>query len=204
MISVCLADNLPAVHFGVKSYFRDHPEINVVANVAEFPLILEALKNKKIDVLVVDLELKGIKNIFDLKSLISNNPNMKIIVYTSLNEQVYASNFIKAGVSVFLHKSSKLETLGITIVNVAQGLISKETSRGTFNYSGGNEMHRKLSNREVEVLRFLSNGKKNSEISKILGLNEKTISTYKLRLLKKLNVSNLVDLVNKANNLVLV
>jgi DNA-binding CsgD family transcriptional regulator len=65
-------------------------------------------------------------------------------------------------------------------------------------------MYRKLSNREVEVLRLLSNGKKNSEISKILGLNEKTISTYKLRLLKKLNVSNLVDLVNKANNLVLV
>ncbi len=204
MISVCLADNLPAVHFGVKSYFRDHPEINVVANVAEFPLILEALKNKKIDVLVIDLELKGLKNIFDLKSLISNNPNMKIIVYTSLNEQVYASNFIKAGVSVFLQKSSKLETLGITIVNVAQGLASKETSRGTFNYSGGNEIYRKLSNREVEVLRFLSNGKKNNEISKILGLNEKTISTYKLRLLKKLNVSNLVDLVNKANNLVLV
>jgi DNA-binding NarL/FixJ family response regulator len=129
---------------------------------------------------------------------------MKIIVYTSLNEQVYASNFIKAGVSVFLHKSSKLETLGITIVNVAQGLISKETTRGFPNYRGGNEIYRKLSNREVEVLRFLSNGKKNSEISKILGLNEKTISTYKLRLLKKLNVSNLVDLVNKANNLVLV
>jgi two-component system response regulator FimZ (fimbrial Z protein) len=203
MISVCLADNLPAVHFGVKSYFREHPEINVVANVAEFPLILEALKNKKIDVLVVDLELKGLKNIFDLKSLISNNPKMKIIVYTSLNEQVYASNFIKAGVSVFLQKSSKLETLGITIVNLAHGLISNET-RGFSNYRGGNEMYRKLSNREVEVLRFLSNGKKNSEISKILGLNEKTISTYKLRLLKKLNVSNLVDLVNKANNLVLV
>jgi DNA-binding NarL/FixJ family response regulator len=82
-------------------------------------------------------------------------------------------------------------------------LISNET-RGFSNYRGGNEMYRKLSNREVEVLRFLSNGKKNSEISKILGLNEKTISTYKLRLLKKLNVSNLVDLVNKANNLVLV
>jgi DNA-binding NarL/FixJ family response regulator len=54
------------------------------------------------------------------------------------------------------------------------------------------------------VLRFLSDGKKNNEISKILGLNEKTISTYKLRLLTKLNVTNLVDLVNKAKTLEIV
>jgi len=204
MISVCLADNLPVVHFGVKSYFRDHPEINVVANVAEFPLILEALKNKKIDVLILDLELKGLKNIFDLKFLLNNYPNLEIIIYTGLNEQVYASNIIKAGASFFLNKSCKLETLGNTIVKVANSIPSKSATKGIINYREGKDLHRKLSNREVEVLRFLSNGKKNSEISKILGLNEKTISTYKLRLLKKLNVSNLVDLVNKANNLVLV
>ena len=65
-------------------------------------------------------------------------------------------------------------------------------------------LYRKLSNREVEVLRYLSDGKKNNEISKILGLNEKTISTYKLRLLQKLNVTNLVDLVNKAKTLEIV
>ncbi len=62
-------------------------------------------------------------------------------------------------------------------------------------------LYRKLSNREVEVLRYLSDGKKNNEISKILGLNEKTISTYKLRLLAKLNVTNLVDLLKKAKDL---
>ena len=65
-------------------------------------------------------------------------------------------------------------------------------------------LYRKLSNREIEVLRYLSDGKKNNEISKILNLNEKTISTYKLRLLTKLNVTNLVDLVNKAKTLEIV
>ena len=53
-------------------------------------------------------------------------------------------------------------------------------------------------------MRFLVDGKKNNEISKILDLNEKTISTYKLRLLTKLNVTNLVDLVNKAKTLEIV
>ena len=67
--------------------------------------------------------------------------------------------------------------------------------------SKSERLYRKLSNREIEVLRYLNDGKKNKEIAEILGLDEKTISTYKLRLLAKLNVTNLVDLLNKAKTL---
>ena len=209
MISVCLADNLPVVHYGVKSYFKDHPEINITSNVGSFLMIPEALKNKIINVLVIDLELNGLKSIYELKAIIRNFPNTKVLVFTNLNEQIYASNAIKAGASGFIHKSSKLETLGNTILRVAQGIvIMNDTVRRNLvliaKQNKTEQIYRKLSNREVEVLRYLSDGKKNNEISKILGLNEKTISTYKLRLLQKLNVSNLVDLVNKAKNLEIV
>jgi two-component system response regulator FimZ (fimbrial Z protein) len=209
MISVCLADNLPVVHYGVKSYFRDHPEINITSNVGSFLMIPEALKNKIINVLVIDLELNGLKSIYELKAIIRSFPNTKVLVFTNLNEQIYASNAIKAGASGFIHKSSKLETLGNTILRVAQGVvIMNDTVRRNLvliaKQNKTEQIYRKLSNREVEVLRYLSDGKKNNEISKILGLNEKTISTYKLRLLQKLNVSNLVDLVNKAKNLEIV
>ena len=209
MISVCLADNLPVVHYGVKSYFKDHPEINITSNVGSFLMIPEALKNKIINVLVIDLELNGLKSIYELKAIIRSFPNTKVLVFTNLNEQIYASNAIKAGASGFIHKSSKLETLVNTILRVAQGIvIMNDTVRRNLvliaKQNKTEQIYRKLSNREVEVLRYLSDGKKNNEISKILGLNEKTISTYKLRLLQKLNVSNLVDLVNKAKNLEIV
>ena len=188
MISVCLADNLPVVHYGVKSYFKDHSEINIASNIGSFLMIPEALKNKVIDVLIIDLELNGLNSIYELKAVI------------------YASNAIKAGACGYLHKSSKLETLGSMIRKVSQGIVTMNESveRNLILIAKQNKtekIYRKLSNREVEVLRFLSDGKKNNEISKILGLNEKTISTYKLRLLQKLNVSNLVDLVKKAKNL---
>ena len=62
-------------------------------------------------------------------------------------------------------------------------------------------MHKKISNREIDVLRYLSTGKKNKEIAQLLGIDEKTISTYKLRLLTKLSVTNLVDLLQKAKDL---
>ena len=60
---------------------------------------------------------------------------------------------------------------------------------------------RKLSSREVEVLKLLASGKRNKEVAEELNLNEKTVSTYKARLMKKLNVDNLVDLLQQAKAL---
>jgi DNA-binding NarL/FixJ family response regulator len=206
MINVCLADNYPVVHYGVKSYFKDHPEISVVSNVGSFYMIPDALRNKEINVLVVDLELEGLKSIYELKAIIKNFPTTKVLVFTSLNEQIYAPNAIKSGVCGYVQKSSKLETLGVNIIRVHQGLVmmSESIKKNLALISKQNKserLYRKLSNREIEVLRFLCDGKKNNEISRILTLNEKTISTYKLRLLQKLNVDNLVDLVHKAKTL---
>jgi DNA-binding NarL/FixJ family response regulator len=204
-----LADNFPVVHFGVKSYFKDHPEIHVVSNVGNFLMIPEALRNKQIDILILDLELDGLTSIYEVKAIIKNNPKTKIIIFTSLSEQIYAPNAIKSGVSGFVHKSSKLESLGVTIQKVHNGTIMlsdtiKKNLALIAKQNKSERLYRKLSNREIEVLRYLSDGKKNNEISKILNLNEKTVSTYKLRLLTKLNVTNLVDLVNKAKTLEIV
>ena len=57
-------------------------------------------------------------------------------------------------------------------------------------------LYKKLSTREVEVLKLISSGKRNKDIANQLDINEKTVSTYKLRLMKKLNVSNLVELID--------
>jgi two-component system response regulator FimZ (fimbrial Z protein) len=209
MIKVCLADNHPVVHFGVKSFFKDHDEISIIANVGNFLMVRDMLLTKEVDVLILDLELEGLSSIFEIKSILKTFPKTKIIIYSDLSEQIYAPNAIKAGVSGFISKKEKLETLGQAITKVNQGkIIMNETVKKNLaliaKQNKNERLYRKLSNREVEVLRYLSDGKKNNEISKILGLNEKTISTYKLRLLQKLNVTNLVDLVNKAKTLEIV
>ena len=209
MINVCIADNFPVVHFGIKAYFKDHPEISIVSNVGNFFMVPDALRNKEIDVLIIDLELEGLKSIYEVKSIIKNFPKTKVIIFSSLTEQIYAPNAIKAGCAGYVHKTSKLENLGNAIIKVNQGLIIlnediKKSLALIAKQNKSERLYRKLSNREIEVLRFLSDGKKNNEIAKILNLNEKTISTYKLRLLTKLNVTNLVDLVNKAKTLEIV
>jgi two-component system, NarL family, response regulator, fimbrial Z protein, FimZ len=209
MIKVCVADNFPVVHFGVKSYFKEHSEISIVANIGNFSMLNEILLTKEIDVLLLDLELDGLSSIFEVKSILKEFPKTKVIIYSNLAEQIYAPNAIKAGASGFVHKTEKLSDLAEAISKVHEGkIIMNETVKKNLaliaKQNKNERLYRKLSNREVEVLRYLSDGKKNHEIAEILKLNEKTISTYKLRLLTKLNVTNLVDLVNKAKTLEIV
>ena len=133
-------------------------------------------------------------------------PESKIILFTKVSEQMYGPTAIKTGVSAYVSKNSSLKELEDTILKVVEGnIIFSETVRKSMEIlSKGKKSERlfkKLSTREIEVLRYLNDGKKNKEIAQILGLDEKTISTYKLRLLAKLNVTNLVDLLKKAKDL---
>jgi DNA-binding NarL/FixJ family response regulator len=209
MIKIGLADNHPVVHFGIKSYFKDNSDISLVGIVDNFEMVEEMLKRKEINVLLIDLELDGLSSINDMKFLIKAYPQVKFVMFSNINEQIYAPNAIKAGAYSFVHKSEKLDFLASTIIKVNRGAIiySDAVKRNLALISKQHKserLYRKLSTREIEVLRYLCNGKKNKEVATTLNLNEKTISTYKLRLLAKLNVTNLVDLVNKARTLEIV
>lgn len=206
MIKLCLADNHPVVHYGMKSYFKEHPEFSFVGVVNTLDSLLDILGKKTIDVAVIDLELDGLTSISAVKSLVKDYPDTKIILFTNLAEQIYAPNALKAGISAYVHKSVRMEELenAIRKVNNGEVVFSDIVKKNLALLNKGKKserLYRKLSSREIEVLRYLSEGKKNKEIAKLLDLNEKTISTYKLRLLTKLHVTNLVDLVNKAKTL---
>lgn len=209
MIKVCLADNHPIVHYGIKSYFKDSSEISIVGHAENFQDLEEILNKKAVDIVILDLDLEGLTSINLVKSMIKEFNNTKLVIYTNLSEKMYAPNALKAGVSAYVHKTAKLDVLAsaLTKVNTGNVVFSDVVKKNLALIGKRNKserLYRKLSTREIEVLRYLSDGKKNKEIAKILDLNEKTVSTYKLRLLTKLNVTNLVDLVNKAKTLEIV
>jgi DNA-binding NarL/FixJ family response regulator len=206
MIKICIADNHPVVQHGIKSYFNDSKTIEVVASANDFNSLQNSLQSKSIEVIILDLELEGVSSIRDLKSLMKEYPNSKIILFTTVSEKMYAPTAIKAGVSAYLLKTASLKEIETTITRVSNGVVifSDEVKKTIEDLKKGKKSDRlfkKLSTREIEVLRYLNDGKKNKEIALILGLDEKTISTYKLRLLAKLSVTNLVDLLNKAKSL---
>ncbi len=206
MIKICIADSLPVVVQGLQSYFQGNTRMEIVASAKNLESLLNVLNNKRCDMLLLDVELEGLSSIRDIKSLLKDFPETKIVLFTNVSEQMYAPTAIKAGVSAYVSKRSDLKELEGTIAKVSEGKVvfSETVKKSIEMLSKGKKSERlfkKLSTREIEVLRYLNDGKKNKEVAQILGLDEKTISTYKLRLLAKLNVTNLVDLLKKAKDL---
>ena len=206
MIKICIADSLPVVIQGLQSFFQGNTRMEVVASAKNLESLLNVLNNKRCDMLLLDVELEGLSSIRDIKSLLKDFPETKIVLFTNVSEQMYAPTAIKAGVSAYVSKRSDLKELEGTISKVLEGKVvfSETVKKSIEMLSKGKKSERlfkKLSTREIEVLRYLNDGKKNKEVAQILGLDEKTISTYKLRLLAKLNVTNLVDLLKKAKDL---
>lgn len=206
MIKICVADNQPVVVQGVKSFFNNHPTIHIMAHAYDLKSLITHLQSKPIDIVLLEFELSGITSIRDIKALLKEFPTTKFILFTSVSEKMYAPTAIKAGVSAYIQKTIALEELESAIIKVYQGVVifSEAVRKNIDILSKGKKSDRlfkKLSTREIEVLRYLNDGKKNKEIAEILSLDEKTISTYKLRLLAKLNVTNLVDLLTKAKSL---
>ena len=206
MIKIGIADSLPVVVHGLQSYFHGNTKMEVIASAKNLESLLSLLKSKRCDILLLDVELDGLSSIRDIKSLLKDFPEIKIVLFTNVSEQMYAPTAIKAGVSAYVSKKSDLKDLEATLTEVTEGKVvfSETVKKSIEMLSKGKKSERlfkKLSTREIEVLRYLNDGKKNKEVAQILGLDEKTISTYKLRLLAKLNVTNLVDLLKKAKDL---
>ena len=206
MIKIGIANSLPVVSQGLQSYFQGNTRMEIVASAKNLESLLNVLNNKRCDMLLLDVELEGLSSIRDIKSLLKDFPETKIVLFTNVSEQMYAPTAIKAGVSAYVSKRSDLKELEGTIAKVSEGKVvfSETVKKSIEMLSKGKKSERlfkKLSTREIEVLRYLNDGKKNKEVAQILGLDEKTISTYKLRLLAKLNVTNLVDLLKKAKDL---
>ncbi len=207
MIKICIADNNPVIYQGIKSYLKDSVDFDVIGHVTSLEDLHELLDNKVVHLVILDIELTGLSSIRDVKILVKDFPSTKFFIFSNVSEILYANNALKVGVRGYLEKNVTMKDFGAAIKSVANGniFVTEAIKNLNQNDSKNNErLHKKLSAREIEVLKYLADGKKNKEIAKTLGLDEKTISTYKLRLLHKLNVTNLIDLVNKAKSFHLV
>lgn len=205
MIKVLVVDFHPIVRTGLKLLFESDPEIEVVGGVGSGIEIFEFVRRHPVDVILSEIDLPELNGITALRAIKKEHLEIKVIMFSHQPEEIYAISTIKAGSSGYIHKSASIETIKEAIIKVYQGgiYLSEAMSKHLTHDDAKNKkskMYKRLSTREVEVLKLLSTGKKNKEIAKELEINEKTVSTYKARLYKKLNVTNLVDLLHQAKH----
>lgn len=206
MIKVLIADNHPVVRVGIKKIFESASDVEVVGDVSTVSELFEALKKITPDIVILEMDIPEINGIATLRKMKQEFPNVKTLMYSGQSEDVYALSTIRAGACGYLSKSADLEYILIAIRKVSKGdmfITNELAQRLAFDESTQKprRFFRRLSSREVEVLKLLASGKRNKEVAEELDLNEKTVSTYKARLMKKLNVDNLVDLLQQAKAL---
>ncbi|WP_405292511.1 response regulator [Algibacter sp. Ld11] len=204
MIKLLIADNHPITRKGLEVLFSASPNIEIVGSLQDGNDILDFIRKNDVDIILTEADFPKLNGLTLLRYLKNDFPDIKTVIFSGEPEEVYAINAIKAGASGFIHKSVNVITINEAILKVYDGGIylsndlTQQLAFGNRVNKGSGTFYKKLSTREAEVLKLLTIGRKNKEISKELDINEKTVSTYKARLMRKLKVTNLIDLVNQA------
>lgn len=206
MIKVLIADNHPIIRMGVKNVLEAATGFKVVDDAATTTELFEKMNKAAPDVVILEMDIPEVNGIATLRRMKKEYPDVKVLMYSAQSEDVYALSTIRAGAFGYLSKSSDIDYIISAVRKVSEGnmFITNELAQRLAFDEGTQKprrFFRKLSTREVEVLKLLASGKRNKDVAEGLNLNEKTVSTYKARLMKKLNVDNMVDLLQQAKAL---
>lgn len=206
MIKVLVADPHIIVHKGIKAVFRNSTEISIIGKVTNDVDIYNYLDENHVDIIIMELDFSSVDGLSILKRIKKEFPSVRVLIFTGQPEEVYAISSLKAGASAYLNKSAPSGYIRDAILKISSGgvYITNQLAQSiAFDETTGNPRRRfsKLSMREVEVLKMLCSGKRNKKIAFELGINEKTVSTYRSRIMKKLKVRNLVELIRRAQSM---
>jgi DNA-binding NarL/FixJ family response regulator len=188
MLQGLVVDDHPIVREGLKSLLeKAFPSMAVMTSSGSNGLLKEVCGHRWAFV-VLDISLQGHNGLDILKQAKHCCPGTPILIFSLFSEEQYADRALRAGAVAYVSKDRAPSDL---VDAVKAALCGEATRRAPVG-------HLKLSDREVQVLSLFARGMKRLDISRTLCINEKTVSTYKTRLLQKLGLRNLVDLVRYA------
>jgi DNA-binding NarL/FixJ family response regulator len=203
MIKICIADDHAIVRAGLKQMFAIVPGMEVVAEAVDADDVLDTLRQKLCDVLLLDLNMPGISGIDLIARIKAHWPTQPVLVLSMHDTAQVASRALKAGADGYVTKDSEPEVLLAAIRKVASGgrFISAEVAQKMAllaTATGDRLPHNVLSAREVDVFKCLVKGLGVNDIAERLKISNKTVSTHKARLLEKMRMASVAELTRYA------
>jgi two-component system, NarL family, invasion response regulator UvrY len=203
MLKILVADDHTIVRKGLIQILSELDGLQSIDEACHGQEVLDLVAKNEYDIVVLDITMPGQSGLSILKQLKSENPDLPVLILSMHPEDQYAFRTIKAGASGYLTKESAPDELIKAIMQISTGrkYISPSVAEKLASELMGDHtkpIHETLSNREFEVLKLIGSGKSVSEISDILCLSVKTISTYRSRLLDKMNLKNSAELIHYA------
>lgn len=209
MIKVLIADDHPIVRQGLRQILAGTGDIEVAGEAVNGQDALDQLRLGGWDVLVLDITMPGRGGFDILKELKYEQPQLPVLVLSIHAEEQLAVRVLKAGASGYVTKENAPNELVNAIRKVVSGgryISSNLAEILAFGLTDGSDRprHETLSDREFQVMQLMAGGKTLIEIAEELRLSTKTVSTYRTRLLEKLNLKTNAELMRYALDLGLV
>ena len=203
MIRVLIADDHAVVRQGLKQILGDAPEMVVAGEATNGQEVLDKVRAEAWDVVVLDISMPDRSGLDILKELQSERPKLPVLVLSMYSEDQFAVRVLKAGARGYLTKDSAPDELVKAIRKVVSGGTYVSAFLGEkLAFEIGTDSsrlpHEALSDREFQVLRLIAAGKSVKEIAAELYLSVKTVSTYRARLLQKMNLETNAELIHYA------
>ncbi len=203
MIKIMLIDDHDMVRTGLKRLLEDFSDIDVIAEASSGEQAIEILQQLEPDIALMDLSMPGIGGLEATRKLLRMHKNLKIIIVTMHNEDIFPQRLLNIGAMGYVTKEANIHEIVKAIREVMNNkrYISPEIAQHMA-LANSQDYEKSpfdlLSERELQVMLMLMDGHKVNTISEKLCLSPKTISTYRYRLYDKLNVSNDIELAKLA------
>uniref|UniRef100_E1T5H5 Two component transcriptional regulator, LuxR family n=1 Tax=Burkholderia sp. (strain CCGE1003) TaxID=640512 RepID=E1T5H5_BURSG len=203
MTRVLVADDHALVRDGLRHILKSASGFEVVGEASDSASTVALIRTCAADVLVLDLSMPGRNGVELIKQIKDEKPALRILVLTMHAEQQYAVRAFKAGASGYLTKESASAELVSAVAKVAAGgvyvsLAMAERFAQSLNEPTDLLPHQRLSDREFDVLKRIAAGQTITEIATELCVSAKTVSTYKTRILEKMQMPHEAALVRYA------
>lgn len=199
MINVVLVDDHKLVRTGIRRILEDITGIKVVGEASNGEEALQVVRQTKPNVVLMDIKMPGLGGLETTRKLLRQNPDLKIVIITAYENDVFPVRLLQAGASGYLTKSASPDEMirAIRSVHAGQRHLSAEiasllalksvsgTSKSPFD---------DLSERELQIVMMITQGTKVPEIAEKLHLSPKTVNSYRYRIFDKLGIKSDVDL----------
>jgi two-component system invasion response regulator UvrY len=200
LIKVLVVDDHALVRMGIRRLLDDVPDIDIVGEAESGDLALTVVKVLQPDVILLDMKMPGMDGWEVTRRLKKTNPEIKIIVLTSVNSDPFPGRLLQLGAMGYLTKESGMDEMVVAIRKVMQGerylsaLIAQKMAISSLDETQKSPFD-ELSEREMQVMLMLARGLSVPTIAGSLFLSTKTVNGYRYRMFEKLGVKNDVELI---------
>lgn len=192
-IRVVIADDHPVVRHGIKALLERAIDIQVIGEASTGKKTLDLVKEAVPDVLLLDMELPDMKGVDVARNLHQNGIIVKILVLSAHDDPLYIHELFESGVKGYLVKEEAPQLIVEAVRGIAngeQGWVSRSIAAHMVSWVRGDEEGVNFSRREMDVLRFVTQGKTNQNIAALLGISEKTVEKYLYNIFQKIGVAS--------------